>query len=476
MFIIFLILSQHLPSMVFSSLTFLFLFLPLNLLLYFATGNLTFRNIVLVVFSLIFYAWGEPFWILLLLFSAFFDFFNGRAIEAATNVSKKRLFLTLSVVVNLGLLVVFKYSGFIYDNLNLIFQLPFQRPENTLPIGISFYTFQTLSYVIDVYRGDVKAQKSPLKFLMFVSLFHQLVAGPIVRYKTIEKDIERRNIDWQRFGYGVQRFCFGLFKKVIIANTAGELVDYYLFEELSMHGSYGSLFGLFMFAVQIYFDFSGYSDMAIGLGRMFGFNYDENFKHPYAANSVTDFWRRWHISLGTFFRDYVYIPLGGNRQKQIRNLLVVWSLTGLWHGASWNYVLWGLYFFVLLFLEKNLLLKIYGKIIKPFRILITLILVVYGWSFFYFEDMNTFLDFNLSLFSGDISVSPILKQDIYQNVFWLLLVLFLCIPWDEIVNLNLYINKNILALTNVVATVFLFLISVAYLVGSSYNPFLYFRF
>ncbi len=462
--------------MVFSSLTFLFLFLPLNLFLYFATGNLTFRNIVLVVFSLIFYAWGEPFWILLLLFSAFFDFFNGRAIEAATNVSKKRLFLTLSVVVNLGLLVVFKYSGFIYDNLNLIFQLPFQRPENTLPIGISFYTFQTLSYVIDVYRGDVKAQKSPLKFLMFVSLFHQLVAGPIVRYKTIEKDIERRNIDWQRFGYGVQRFCFGLFKKVIIANTAGELVDYYLVEQLSMHGSYGSLFGLLMFAVQIYFDFSGYSDMAIGLGRMFGFNYDENFKHPYAANSVTDFWRRWHISLGTFFRDYVYIPLGGNRQKQIRNLLVVWSLTGLWHGASWNYVLWGLYFFVLLFLEKNLLLKIYGKVIKPVRILITLILVVYGWSFFYFEDMNTFIDFNLSLFSGDILISPMLKQDIYQNIFWLLLVLILCIPWDEILDVNVYINKNVIAATNFIATIVLFLISVTYLVGSSYNPFLYFRF
>ena len=462
--------------MVFSSLTFLFLFLPLNLFLYFATGNLTFRNIVLVVFSLIFYAWGEPFWILLLLFSAFFDFFNGRAIEAATNVSKKRLFLTLSVVVNLGLLVVFKYSGFIYDNLNLIFQLPFQRPENTLPIGISFYTFQTLSYVIDVYRGDVKAQKSPLKFLMFVSLFHQLVAGPIVRYKTIEKDIERRKIDWQRFGYGVQRFCFGLFKKVIIANTAGELVDYYLVEQLSMHGSYGSLFGLLMFAVQIYFDFSGYSDMAIGLGRMFGFNYDENFKHPYAANSVTDFWRRWHISLGTFFRDYVYIPLGGNRQKQIRNLLVVWSLTGLWHGASWNYVLWGLYFFVLLFLEKNLLLKIYGKVIKPVRILITLILVVYGWSFFYFEDMNTFIDFNLSLFSGDILISPMLKQDIYQNIFWLLLVLILCIPWDEILDVNVYINKNVIAATNFIATIVLFLISVTYLVGSSYNPFLYFRF
>ena len=243
-----------------------------------------------------------------------------------------------------------------------------------------------------------------------------------------------------------------------------------------MHGSYGSLFGLFMFAVQIYFDFSGYSDMAIGLGRMFGFNYDENFKHPYAANSVTDFWRRWHISLGTFFRDYVYIPLGGNRQKQIRNLLVVWSLTGLWHGASWNYVLWGLYFFVLLFLEKNLLLKIYGKVIKPVRILITLILVVYGWSFFYFEDMNTFIDFNLSLFSGDILISPMLKQDIYQNIFWLLLVLILCIPWDEILDVNVYINKNVIAATNFIATIVLFLISVTYLVGSSYNPFLYFRF
>lgn len=462
--------------MVFSSLTFLFIFLPINLILYFSSGNLFFRNIVLIIFSLIFYAWGEPFWIILLLFSSFFDYFNGLAIEKAISLSKKKIFLIISIIGNLGILVAFKYSGFIYDNIRLLTDLPFERPENTLPIGISFYTFQTMSYVMDVYRGDVKAQRSPLKFLMFVSLFHQLVAGPIVRYKTIEEDIEKRHIDWNSFGYGVQRFCFGLFKKVIIANSAGEFVDYYLMEQLGLHGSLGSLFGLLMFAIQIYFDFSGYSDMAIGLGRMFGFNYNENFKHPYAAKSVTDFWRRWHISLGTFFRDYVYIPLGGNRNKQIRNLLIVWSLTGLWHGASWNYVIWGLYFFVLLFLEKKILLSFYDRAFKPLRIIVTLILVVYGWSFFYFEDMGLFFDFNKSLFGSVGDLSLVLKQDLLQNIFWLILVIFLCVPWDELIHFETNVNARLIAVSSLVFTIFTFVISVIYLVGSSYNPFLYFRF
>ena len=296
--------------MVFSSLIFLYLFLPLNLILYYVSGNLLYRNILLTLFSFFFYAWGEPVWIVLLLFSALFDYGNGILIERLNNKAKAKLVVVFSIIVNLGLLIAFKYSGFIYDNISLLIDLPFARPEVTLPIGISFYTFQTISYTIDVYRGDVKAQRNPMNFLLFVSLYHQLVAGPIVRYKTIADEINGRKFHWDDFSSGIGRFSLGLFKKIVIANTAGALVDSYLIDNFDLLTSPTAWFGLTMFAVQIYFDFSGYSDMAIGLGRMFGFHYDENFKNPYAANSVTDFWRRWHISLSSFFRDYVYIPLG----------------------------------------------------------------------------------------------------------------------------------------------------------------------
>ena len=291
--------------MVFSSLIFLYFFLPLNLLLYYISGNLFYRNVLLTLFSFFFYAWGEPVWIILLLFSALFDYGNGIWIESLNNKAKAKWVVVFSVIVNLGLLVAFKYSGFIYDNLSLIFNLPFDKPTVTLPIGISFYTFQTISYTVDVYRGDVKAQRNPMNFLLFVSLYHQLVAGPIVRYKTIADEINGRKFQWDDFSSGIGRFCMGLFKKIVIANSAGELVDSYLINQFDLLNSATAWFGLTMFAIQIYFDFSGYSDMAIGLGKMFGFHYDENFKNPYAANSITDFWRRWHISLSSFFRDYV---------------------------------------------------------------------------------------------------------------------------------------------------------------------------
>ena len=303
--------------MVFSSLIFLYFFLPLNLILYFSIKNHSYRNAILIISSLIFYAWGEPVWIILLIVSASVDYFNGRVIENNRGTWKAKAALISSLVINLSFLATFKYSGFIIDNFNQLLGLNLPQVNFHLPIGISFYTFQTISYVIDVYRNEVKAQKSYFDFLLFVSLFHQLVAGPIVRYKDIASEIERRVITWSDFSQGINRFAIGLGKKAIIANTAGALSDSFLKGDLHQLSTLGAWYGIGLFAFQIYFDFSGYSDMAIGLGRMFGFHYLENFNYPYISRTATDFWRRWHISLGSFFRDYVYIPLGGNKKQHL---------------------------------------------------------------------------------------------------------------------------------------------------------------
>ena len=469
--------------MVFSSLLFLYIFLPANLILYYVSGNLLYRNILLTLFSFIFYAWGEPIWIILLLFTAIFDYGNGLWIEKLNNKAKSKWIVLFSVTVNLGLLVAFKYSGFLYDNLALLFDLPFERPGVTLPIGISFYTFQTISYTIDVYRGDVKAQRNPMNFLLFVSLYHQLVAGPIVRYKTIANEIVGRKFNWDDFSSGVGRFSLGLFKKIVIANSAGALVDSYLINQFDLLTSPLAWFGIIMFAVQIYFDFSGYSDMAIGLGRMFGFHYDENFKNPYAANSITDFWRRWHISLSSFFRDYVYIPLGGNKRGKLRmylNILIVWTLTGFWHGASWNFLLWGLYFALLLFVEKSFLLRFYDSTPKILRYTTTLILIVFGWSLFYFDDLTTWVKFCSKLVDFSKIQSVSFYFDLQQNALWFILVILFCIPWNEFENIHAKyeaILKNKFTFSvKILLHIFVLVICTAFLLGSSYNPFLYFRF
>lgn len=469
--------------MVFSSLLFLYIFLPANLILYYVSGNLLYRNILLTLFSFIFYAWGEPIWIILLLFTAIFDYGNGLWIEKLNNKAKSKWIVLFSVTVNLGLLVAFKYSGFLYDNLALLFDLPFERPGVTLPIGISFYTFQTISYTIDVYRGDVKAQRNPMNFLLFVSLYHQLVAGPIVRYKTIANEIVGRKFNWDDFSSGVGRFSLGLFKKIVIANSAGALVDSYLINQFDLLTSPLAWFGIIMFAVQIYFDFSGYSDMAIGLGRMFGFHYDENFKNPYAANSITDFWRRWHISLSSFFRDYVYIPLGGNKRGKLRmylNILIVWTLTGFWHGASWNFLLWGLYFALLLFVEKSFLLRFYDSTPKILRYTTTLILIVFGWSLFYFDDLTTWVKFCSKLVDFSKIQSVSFYFDLRQNALWFILVILFCIPWNEFENIHAKyeaILKNKFTFSvKILLHIFVLVICTAFLLGSSYNPFLYFRF
>lgn len=469
--------------MVFASLIFLFLFLPLNLLLYYLSGNQNYRNWLLVVFSFFFYSWGEPVWIVVMVFSASVDYINARVIERFRGTHWARVGLLSSLAVNLGLLAIFKYSGFFYENLNAAFGLSLRVPAFALPIGISFYTFQAISYVVDVYRNEVKARQSYLKFIMFISLYHQLVAGPIVRYAHIANEIENRTTKIADIANGINRFCIGLFKKVFFANVAGEVVAQYLGGDIQSLSVGGAWFGLLMFSLQIYFDFSGYSDMAIGLGWMFGFHYHENFNYPYIARSATDFWRRWHISLSTFFRDYIYIPLGGNQRNAFLNLFFVWFLTGLWHGASWNFILWGLYFGVFIGMERLFLRKILEAAPKFISHVYLLLVAIIGWAIFYFTDLSQLTSFFKVLFG--FGTNPgwnfELSLDLKSHALWLLMAMICCMPVYHFAKKHLkekvgpvaveslrfaYIGLNVL---------FIF-ISVALLVGKSYNPFLYFRF
>ena len=367
--------------MVFSNLIFLYLFLPLCLAAYFLVRSMRARNTVLLLFSLVFYAWGEPVYLLLMIAVAAVNWGFGLLLGR----ERKKLYLILAVVLDLGALAVFKYAGFVVENLNALFSVSMRVPSIALPIGISFYTFQALSYTIDVWRGQVQVQRSFKSFLLYVSLFPQLIAGPIVRYQDIEAQIDARETKPEEIFYGTLRFAIGLAKKVLLADYAGKTASSILDGPLAVQTTAAMWLGLILYTFEIYFDFSGYSDMAIGMGHMFGFRYPENFRLPYTAQSITEFWRRWHISLSSFFRDYVYIPLGGNRRHQILNMAVVWLLTGLWHGASWNFVLWGAYFFVFLTIEKLLGSRI-KRIPAVLRHLGTMLLVVIGWNIFYFTD------------------------------------------------------------------------------------------
>lgn len=464
--------------MLFASLDFIFIFLPLSLTLYFASGNKAWRNITLTLFSFIFYAWGEPFWIILLIFSGSVDFVNALLMERYRD--RKKLFLVGSLVVQLGLLATFKYGAFICQNINALLGTSIPLPTNTLPIGISFYTFQTLSYVIDVYRGEIKAQRSYLRFLMYVSMYHNLVAGPIVRYAHVENEINNRSISGSQMARGFLRFCFGLFKKVYFANIAGELVAQFLNVPTADLTVGGSWYGLLMFTLQIYFDFSGYSDMAIGLGWMYGFHYRENFRYPYTATSATDFWRKWHISLGSWFRDYLYIPLGGNRSNTTRNLLIVWFLTGLWHGASWNFILWGLYFGFLIWLERAFLLKVLERAPKFISHVYLLFIALLGWAIFYFTDISKLGYVFRVLFgrSGNDGWSLSLSESLKGHVWWLILAIVFCLPVFGWINTSMEKRMTTKAhfWTLASAAFILFLVSVTLLVGKTYNPFLYFRF
>ena len=464
--------------MVFSSLTFIYLFLPLSLIFHYLTPNKIFRNISLTAFSLAFYAWEEPLWIFLMIFTAIFDYFMALLIERWRGSPRAKIILIITIIINLSLLIFYKYGGFLYDNLSVLGELPFRRPTNSLPVGISFYTFMVISYIVDVHRGQIKAQKNPLNFLMFISLFQHLVAGPIVRYSAISEQVDERTIDWGRFSTGISRFCIGLFKKIVIANVAGVLVHKYLDVGFSDLSSVEAWFGITMFSVQLYFDFSGYSDMAIGLAKMFGFDFDENFRHPYAAQSVGDFYRRWHISLGKFFKDYVYIPMGGNRKFQLRNIMVVWLLTGIWHGASWNFALWGLYFGVFMIIEK--LLENYLKKIPRFlRHTYTLVLIIFSRAIFYFVDFGQLKIFIGKLFYSKNAIGISFKSDLFEHLFWFILVVLFCIPWDEMYSSEsekrIKINRYYQLAKPAINLALLFLATML-LVNSTYNPFLYTRF
>lgn len=468
--------------LVFSSLTFLYIFLPICFVCYFLTKRINVRNGVLLVFSLLFYAWGEPKYILLMLATTAVDFFAGLFIEKYRGTKKAKLFLTLAVVITLSSLGLFKYFDFFAESANRFMQLNIPLLGLALPIGISFYTFQALTYVVDVYRGKVPVQPYFTKLLLYVSMFPQLIAGPIVRYNDVCRQLESRTCTFQKAANGIMRFCVGLLKKVFIANYAGELTEKLLGGDLTELSFLGAWVGIAAYTLQIYFDFSGYSDMAIGLGQVFGFDFPENFRYPYAARSISDFWRRWHMTLSSFFRDYVYIPLGGNRKRWAVNMLLVWLLTGLWHGASWNFVLWGLYYFVFLMLEKLYLGERLKKLPNVVQHIYTLLVVLFGWVFFYFEDLSAIKMFFISAFGGH-GFSSLTQSTVSVNYIAVLLLgaVLACpiLPFVKSFAHRMYTKKFGRFAVNIACvffTVGALSVATAALVGTSYNPFLYFRF
>ena len=471
--------------MVFSDLFFLFVFLPVFALSYLlaawvdrrkAMPSFRHRNSMLVLFSLVFYAWGEPIYVLLMLASIVVNYFVGRGIA-----KKGKPFLVLGLVFNLGVLATFKYLSFFCAEL-LSLGVPVNVPRIALPIGISFYTFQSISYLIDVYRGTTPVQRNFKNLLLYISMFPQLIAGPIVRYGTIAHEITDRHVDSSDVAEGMMRFLRGLGKKVILANQLSEISSQLLsgsgLENLSTVGSW---VGIVAFTFQIYFDFSGYSDMAIGMGRCMGFHFNENFDHPYCCVSITDFWRRWHISLGSFFRDYLYIPLGGNRRHQALNILIVWMLTGFWHGASWNFLLWGVFYGLIVMIEKYTLLKVIKRIPKVLLHVYSLLLVVIGWGIFYFDDFGQMTHFFRAFFGRAEVFSDFAAVNTLSSYGWLWVVAILfCMPLRDWVNRWIANWKQpspalVLAARSVLAFLLL-AASVALLVGATNNAFLYTRF
>ena len=467
--------------MVFSSTTFLLAFLPLVGILYFVCPR-KLRNALLLLFSLLFYGWGEPKYILIMLFSTVFDYCNGLAIGHFRAVGKPggaKAVLIVSVVGNLGILGFFKYTDFAITNLNGLLGTAIPTLGLLLPIGISFYTFQTMSYTIDVYRGVVPPQRNIIDFSAYVTLFPQLIAGPIVQYKTVADDLENRHREsLSGASAGMQRFVIGLGKKVLLANQMGAVWEE--IAAMSAPSVVTAWLGALAFTFQIYFDFSGYSDMAIGLGRLFGFRFLENFNYPYESRTVTEFWRRWHISLSTWFREYVYIPLGGNRKglgRQLLNIAIVWFLTGLWHGASWNFVLWGVYYAALLLLEKTFLLQWLDRAPRWVGHIYTCLCFIMGWVLFAITDFGQLGAYLGHMFSGTLfdGTSAYLLHS-----FWLVLVLAVIgctsLPkrlWDRWEGT---LSPAVSGAARTVWLVLVLLASMAFLVGDSYNPFLYFRF
>lgn len=473
--------------MVFSSLVFLFIFLPVTLLIYFLSPR-KIKNIVLLMASLIFYAWGEPVYIFLMLFSSVVDYIHGLLIEKfRDNDRKAKLVVLSSVIINLGLLSFFKYSGFLIENINYLIGTNLISPDLPLPIGISFYTFQTMSYTIDVYRREAPVQKSPIALATYVTLFPQLIAGPIVRYQTVAKQISNRKVTLDKFAEGIQRFVLGLGKKVLLANNIGMLWSTIQNTSINDLTVMTAWLGIIAFSFQIYFDFSGYSDMAIGLGKMFGFDFLENFNYPYISQSITEFWRRWHMSLGTWFKDYVYIPLGGNKVSKIkvyRNLFIVWFLTGLWHGASWNFVAWGLYFGIIIAIEKAGLLRLLKNTWKPLRHIYVIFLLLIGWVLFVFDDFSIGISY-LKVMFGLNNANLFDTQFLYYLYNYIVLLTALVIGSTPLVKkIHTKAVERLEGVQKVFyenfAVAFIFFgvlfLSTAYLVDATYNPFLYFRF
>lgn len=473
--------------MVFSSAAFLFVFLPVVMALYYLPvfrknerRSIEYKNIILCTSSLVFYAWGEPVYIVLMILSIFFNYFIGIDIEEnVLNEKKKKFALLLGVAYNIFALGFFKYSGFIVETVNGVFGSSVEYSPLALPIGISFYTFQIMSYIIDVYYGTVRAQRRLLPFMTYISMFPQLIAGPIVQYSDIEEELKKRYVSVEKFAAGIIFFIRGLGKKVLFANTIGAVYTEISAGDISKASVVTSWIGIIAYTLQIYFDFSGYSDMAVGLGKMFGFNLCKNFDLPYTATSITDFWRRWHISLSSWFRDYVYIPLGGNRVSKPRhmlNILIVWSLTGLWHGAAWNFVAWGAFYGILLLLEKYVFKNIIEKTPKLLRHIITLVVVMLGWVLFSSNTLTEALAYMSSMFgfAGNSFIDSTAKYLISTNAFP---VIFMSLSaFGAFSNLprtkNFKVNVTVLSITYL----FIFALCIIYLISETYNPFLYFRF
>ena len=458
--------------MVFSSILFIFRFLPIAMGIYFLTPK-KLKNLSLLILSLIFYSWGEPRYFLLMIASIFVDYFISINIEKNNKNKKiKILLLAISIIFNVGILFFFKYINFFIENINSIFNMSLNNVKITLPLGISFYTFQTMSYTIDVFLGKVKAEKNIINFGAFVCLFPQLIAGPIVKYIDISKELKNRDINLDEIQEGIRLFILGLGSKVLIANNIGSLwneVETMGFNNISTILAW---MGIIAFSLQIYFDFNGYSLMAIGLGKILGFNFPNNFNYPYESRSITEFWRRWHITLGQWFKQYVYIPLGGNRLGRARtyfNLFIVWFLTGLWHGASYNFILWGLYFFILICIEKNGLLNLLNKH-KLISHIYTIFFILVGWVLFAVIDLIKIINFLKKMFIFNAGNEWIYYLRNYI-IIYTIAIIFSTSFLKKIY--NKFVKSNIV---DTIILITIFLLSIAYLVDSSYNPFLYFRF
>lgn len=459
--------------MLFSSLTFLLIFLPLCLLFYFIIPNIKYKNIILLLFSLVFYAWGEPVYIFLMIISILITYLFGLLIDKSKH---KKTFFVLGIIFLLFNLLFFKYGNFIVDNINYIFDLNIKSLNLPLPIGISFYTFQALSYLIDLYRRKFKVQKNILNLALYISLFPQLIAGPIVRYEHVERQINYREHTLEKVVEGSHRFIIGLSKKVILANSMALICDT-IYNQYYNYGTIILWIAAITFMFQIFFDFSGYSDMAIGLGKIFGFEFLENFYYPYVAKSITEFWRRWHISLSSWFKDYIYIPLGGSRcskLKNIRNIFIVWLLTGLWHGANWNYIIWGIYFGILLLLEKFIFKDILEKTPNIIRHVVTIFLILISWTIFKIEDINSLLIILKDMFiykSSNINLFIHTNSSLFFNFLFIIPCIYFSVEHKKL-DINNSIKYNIINICYFI----LFIINIIFIIGSNYNPFIYFRF